>query len=1259
MKILLDLQGAQSESRYRGIGRYTRAFARALIEGAGEHEVHLLLNGALRANMTEMLDEFGPLVPRERIHVFAVPTPIKAVERTNEWRARAAALIRESVIEGLRPDILHVPSLFEGFVDDSIVSIGELDGDHATVVTLHDLVPLRDPARYLANPEMETYYLWHTKHLKRADLLISVSDYSKKEAHELLGIPLDTIEVVLSGVEPIFSPGRPTEAESALTRLRFKLPERFVLHVGALDPRKNAQALIAAFALLPRSARAGRKLVFAGRLSDHERALVGIAAGRHGLLAQDIVFTDYVEEDELVMLYRLCEVLVFPSLHEGFGLPALEAMACGAPVLAADNTSLPEVVGRADALFDPFKPATLAAILARVFGERAFHEDLKRWGPKRASQFTWAGAARQTIRAFERVHAARAARSRPASRRPTMAFVSPLPNDKTGIATYSAELLPELARFYDIECIIKDTVVTDKWILSNTVRRDLGWFERNAYSYDRIVYSMGNSSYHAHMFAMMRRFPGVVIMHDAFLSNLVEWMCGNNLVPWEEFDREVYRSHGLEGLALKRDGGIPAVVDALPMNGGVVRDSLGIIVHSRHALDLIAAAHGAAAAAAVTMLPHLRAPMLDLDRASARSRLGIRADTLVVCSFGLVTTKKLGRLLYDAWVAAGLHEDPTRQLVFVGGLNDDYARALQAEARTGASNVVFTDHASDRQYADYLRAADAAVQLRRKSRGETSGAIIDCMAVGLPVIVNAHGSASEVPRDCVLMLDEEPSVADIAAKLAWIVANPDRARALGARAKARITADHHPTTIGERIHEAIERFHEIGPMSREKPLLAKIAAITVETYPTAEDRTMVAKRIAVNRPRIGKAQILYDVTVLAEQDANTGIQRVVRSMLKALIEHPVAGYRVEPVVIAGHRPVYARRFSAERLDLHCGGLADDDVEYSAGDIYLQVDWVPDRLVNIQDWLGDFRRAGGEVTIVIHDLLPLELPKVFPEWMEGFAWAWFKVVLTCADKIACVSRTVSDDVLRYGKAMDIKRRTPVAVSHFRNGSDLKSSSPASETKIYDSDALAKLSDKPTFLMVGTIEPRKGHVQVLEAMDLLWSEGVDVNLVIVGKLGWMTEEVAARIKGAATYDKKLFWFERASDAVLERLYQRSTALISASLGEGFGLPLVEAAAHGIPIITRDLPVFREVCGVHAFYFAGADARSLADSLTRWLALFAAGEAPSSTGMPSHGWPDATRQLMDIVLGRGTYRYIKFAEDPKAATSVVPARLATAAG
>ena len=272
-------------------------------------------------------------------------------------------------------------------------------------------------------------------------------------------------------------------------------------------------------------------------------------------------------------------------------------------------------------------------------------------------------------------------------------------------------------------------------------------------------------------------------------------------------------------------------------------------------------------------------------------------------------------------------------------------------------------------------------------------------------------------------------------------------------------------------------------------------------------------------------------------------------------------------------------------------------------------------------------VGAKVVIGVHDLLPFHLPEHFPDFMPDVTRRWFETALSLADQFVCVSAAVADDVIRFGNALWSGGK-PIQVDFFHNAADIAASLPSRGRPKNVETILERLREVRTFLMVGTLEPRKGHLQVLAAFERLRREGVDVNLVIIGKKGWMVDELADRIERSDQLNKSLFWLSGISDELLDEIYSISAALIAASAGEGFGLPLIEAARHGTPLIVRDIKVFREVAGQHAFYFEGSTPEGLARSLSEWIALDEAGNAPQSTAMPYQTWSQSSDQLWSRI-------------------------------
>jgi glycosyltransferase involved in cell wall biosynthesis len=266
-----------------------------------------------------------------------------------------------------------------------------------TVVTIHDLVPLVLPD-YRRASSVRAYFSIVSRASRAAKALITDSAYSRREIIERLGLPPDKVHVIPLAAATGFVPA-PQQAD--LLKRRRGLPERYGLYVGAFDPRKNVATLLAAWRSV--HARTGVPLVVAGRL-PHKGARLPVdprvQAHDVGLPDEAVVWLADVEPDELPALYSGTQVFVFPSRYEGFGLPPLEAMACGAPVVCSNAASLPEVVGQAGLLVPPDDIAGWATAVTRVLEDAEFRLHLAKAGRARAAQFSWRATARKTLEVY-------------------------------------------------------------------------------------------------------------------------------------------------------------------------------------------------------------------------------------------------------------------------------------------------------------------------------------------------------------------------------------------------------------------------------------------------------------------------------------------------------------------------------------------------------------------------------------------------------------------------------------------------------------------------------------------------------------------------------------------------------------------------------------------------------------------------------------------------------------------------------------------
>jgi glycosyltransferase involved in cell wall biosynthesis len=387
-----------------------------------------------------------------------------------------------------------------------------------------------------------------------------------------------------------------------------------------------------------------------------------------------------------------------------------------------------------------------------------------------------------------------------------------------------------------------------------------------------------------------------------------------------------------------------------------------------------------------------------------------------------------------------------------------------------------------------------------------------------------------------------------------------------------------------------------------------------------------ARAVAASFPPRGQRTMFVDVSTIAAFDSGTGIQRVVRETVRQLGHAADLAARLEPVQLIAGELQLARAYGQRLFEVPKFTPVSGVAMPAPGDVFIGLDLNMHDVGGLAESIRFVRARGTRAYVVVYDLLPVQLPACFPATVQAMFPFWLRTISTLADGLICISRAVADDLLVWLNANPPPRTKPLRIGWFHLGDDFRPMAIPGAPSAHAGPAAAPL--RPTLLMVGTLEPRKGHDDVLTALETLWAQGADVGLMLVGKTGWMMQALEARVRDHAEMGRRLSWVVNASDEQLTELYGSCGALLMASEGEGFGLPLVEAARAGLPIITRDLPIFREVCGEHAIYFAGGPA-AIAGAVRRWLALRATGDVPDPAGVIKVTWQESSRRLAQIVL------------------------------
>ncbi len=375
MRVCLNLSPAVQGRA--GLGRYTGSLLRALLAAEPQGDYAVFYNRSR---------EGAPPAPFERLPRYTSPLGDKP------WRLRAAlTYFGAPRLDGWFPGV----GLFHA-TDHLLPRFRQV----RTVFTLHDLIPLLLPDYHLP---LNRWFLrlMLPRFLAAADAIVAVSESTRQDAVRLLGVPAEKIAVIPEGVEPHFRPvadsGRRAEA-----RARYGLPERFILIVCTIEPRKNHGLLLDAYR----------------RLLETHPDVGLVVAGKKGWLYQSffdrleasglserVVVAGHVPEADLPVLLSLATVFAFPSLYEGMGLPPLEAMACGTPVVVSNTSSLPEAVGAAGILLPPDDARAWAEALARLMDDEGLRAEYAVRGRTRAAGFTWETAARATLGVYRRVAA--------------------------------------------------------------------------------------------------------------------------------------------------------------------------------------------------------------------------------------------------------------------------------------------------------------------------------------------------------------------------------------------------------------------------------------------------------------------------------------------------------------------------------------------------------------------------------------------------------------------------------------------------------------------------------------------------------------------------------------------------------------------------------------------------------------------------------------------------------------------------------------
>ena len=792
MRIGIDYRmlSAGSSIVNRGMGRYTQQQIREVLRIDTENDYVLFCKPGANLSL------IPPEIRKARnVSVATIALSALGAENPNqpEFVLRHAEAFQDWIYKQ-HVDVFHATTAF--IFDDTVFSYFNAC---PMIASFYDLIPLIFPAQYLSNPMIRERYPRALQFIQRADRLIAISQSARADATNYLGFPANNIDVAYPIADPCFKILSTETIQRTLQplRKRLRLPEQFVMSVTHFHHSKNLEILLSAYALIQPSLRHHLPLVITCALSDHEKAYIQGLANKRGI-GEDVVLVGFVSEDELVALYNAATLIVHPSRYEGFGLPVVEAMQCGTPVITTTSSSLPEAGGDAAVLIDPDDARGFADAIEELYADPARRTRMRQRGLVHVKKFDAAQLGRNTLSAY--VQAARpSATPNFAPARPRLALWTPLPPQKSGIADYSIELLEHLTRKYEVEVFVDDGYLPSTELLGRYAIQHYQAFERRQMQqpFDCIIYQMGNSLFHFYMYDFIRKRPGIIVLHDLLWGYvLYDYFSRNNKI--EDFRNEIKVMEGPDAWReYKQIEQLPEDVRARALSvflsdhymiNRFVDHNLALIVHMDWTKRELEAKYKNVDVHTVHMgvedpwegLPVLQAKIV-------RAQIGVKPQTFVVGVFGIVHPVKCIDVCLQAFRELCATFPDARLLIVGEPIELTYNQELKERAREWGINhqVYFAGHVTESDFDTFLLACDVVINLRYPARKQMSAVLMRAIAAGKPIIISDIPEWEFFPSDfCWRLAADTREVEVLSDYLQTLASDPELRQHMSSSARA-------------------------------------------------------------------------------------------------------------------------------------------------------------------------------------------------------------------------------------------------------------------------------------------------------------------------------------------------------------------------------------------------------------------------------------------------------------------------------------------
>lgn len=736
-------------SRNRGIGNYALSQFSGMVNQDMNNRYFFL-------NMIDGDFKLSPMITGGNFTEDFIDTGKNNVLLRNEIYSDIIGDIIKRYIRENNIDIFYITSPFES---NFILYKKEWFEGVKVIMTVYDIIPYVMKDKYLSDKNTYDWYMKCVENLRWADELFVISESVKTDLVKYLKFSPENIRTIWGGVGECYKIIDISNTEKSLLLDKFGITKPFIMCTGGEDGRKNLDGLIRAYSLMPENVRNYYQLVVVCKLSENGLKNLKSVAMSHNV-GNDVIFTNFVSDEELLKFYNLATLMAFPSKYEGFGLPIVEAWACGTPVLTANNSSLKEIAGDAAILVNADIDQSIADGMTKILSDRKLLAEYTEKGMKRLENYRWEKINDNIISLINNIRKIKL--SKEENKKIKIAFFTPLPPLESGIADYSYDIINELCKYCDIDIFIEETYKTDCIFPENVSLYSHRSYPARHENYADTIFQVGNSEFHFYMYQYIKKYHGTVVLHDynlhgAFYHYAVTLCKGNYNLYRTFIDRDFPQCENyITGL---KNGSANPDLYGMELNSYLTDSADRIIVHSEYSrkklLEKNIARH-------VTVIP-LYAEILPLiDSKIIKTKNNFPEEKIIISAFGGIhRTKRIIPLLKA--FSELKKENENIHLMLVGKPAPDIQSELEnfINSENLKNSVTITGYTDIEKFKEYIDMSDICLNLRYPYNGETSGSLMRILAKGRCAVVNDIGSFSEIPDNACMKIPSVEKMGEI------------------------------------------------------------------------------------------------------------------------------------------------------------------------------------------------------------------------------------------------------------------------------------------------------------------------------------------------------------------------------------------------------------------------------------------------------------------------------------------------------------------